>query len=859
MTRLLLATRSTPPSSRAPALALGALLLCAALAALWPAAALAADPEPVQEGTFRAWEQKMRAYFDAHPELKTRREEGTGWEPYNRIKWFNEQRLFNGEDVPLFARWRVWERKRAIEREMLASGKQAVASWFSLGPTNLAGRILALEFDPLDANVLYAGGADGGVWRSTNGGVSWTPLSDELPAIAVNTVAVAQFNSNTIVLGTGEATNNIDRVGGFGIVRSTDYGATWALASIDTSGSWGDNGFHAMDVNPFDGTMIAAANDGIYRSTDDGASWTRVRLGKYSDVVYKPGSADTVYAIKLNSGVDPGNSVRMSTDNGLTWPRRSSGLPTLDWGKSKLAVTPANPEYLYLVITAETTYGLEGLYRSTNSGASWTLQANSPNIIGGQGWYNLSLAADPNNADRIICGGTPLWRSTDGGVNFTQIGSGVHVDHHAIAYRPGTTDNVFVGTDGGIWESTNDGTSWSDRNSGLVTYQFYDICVSQPDPLFSMGGTQDQGTDRWTGSTTWSQGLGADGMVCNCDGSNSLRVYGEIQFGEHYVSNNGGVNWIWINNGLPGSGDWVTPTDLDFNNGLRVYSATVNPVGVHRTLDGGLNWITVDGDGATWISISPVIGGPVWAVWGPNVRYTTDEGTTWVPCSAFGFPVSSPTKIFAHPTDPNAAFVTFSSYSDVAHIARTTDLGVTWQDVTGDFVDQPVNGIAVDPQNPTHWFIGTDVGVWATTTEGQAWAPYEVGLPNAVVADVEIQNSSRKLRAGTHGRGMWEIDISAPSTGVPATAQAIDLMFDEPFPNPVVGGTVFRYAARTPGNLRLAVYDVAGRLVSVVAEHPADGIIRTVRWDTRDVADGVYFARLVSGGQEKTQKVVVVK
>jgi hypothetical protein len=831
-----------------------AVFFFTSLFAAMPLTALAIDePEATAEESFTDWVNRMSAFYETYPELKT--QPGSGWKPFNRAKWFYEQRMVNGE-IPADGRWKAFLRKRELEG---LSSKQASAQWFSLGPTNLSGRILALEFDPNNPSTLYAGAASGGIWKSTDGGVTWVALDDELPTLGVGAIAVLPTNSNIVIMGTGEATNNVDRVGGVGILRSTDAGATWQTTSVSFAVNSG-HGFHCMEANPVTGSILAGSTDGLWRSTDEGATWDSVKTGgHWTDIAWKPGTTDSVYVVRSGEGVST-SGIRLSVDDGMTTlPKFSVGLPVgPDWGKTKMAVTPANSNYIYVAIADQASSGLLGVYRSTDVGATWTLQSNSPNIYNAQGWYNNSLAADPNNENRIIVGGVGLYRSGNGGVTLNLIGTNVHVDHHAVAYRPGTTDNLFVGSDGGVWESTNDGTSWVDRNAGLVTYQFYDICVSQPNALLTLGGTQDQGTDRWTGTTTWLEGLGADGMVCNCDATDATRVYGEIQFGDHYVSTNSGAGWSWINNGITGNGSWVTPTDLDPQNGLHLYTAT--NAGIFRTTDGGANWTNVATGNATWISISPVASGTVWVMkTGGSYMYTTDDGANWSATGFYPFGTGIGTRILAHPTDSLAAFATFGGYASLAHIARTTDMGATWEDVTGDFPDQPVNAIAVDPQNTSLWFVGTDVGVWASANGGAHWEPFETGFPNAVVADLEIQDSSRKLRAGTHGRGLWEVDLTGATGVAPTITESINLMFDPPYPNPAGDGAILRYAARNPGNVTLHVYDVQGRLVSRVADHVADGIIRQLRWDASGVPDGVYFARLSSNGQEKTQKLIVVR
>ena len=820
-----------------------------------------ANAAPAAAEHVSEWLARKQRAFELYPEYQDL--PGHGWKPYHRLKWFYEQRLVNGEEPEVGARWLVWEEK--IRREQAAPS--ARATWFSVGPSNLAGRILALAFDPTDTDILYAGSASGGLWKSTSGGTSWMPLTDELPTLAVGGVAVSPLNPNVVVIGTGEGTLNIDRVGGVGVLKSTDAGATWSTTGLGYAVSSG-HGFHVIRANPVSGTLLAGATDGLYRSTDEGDTWDVVRNGgNYYDVQWKPGDANRVYACKGNDAA--GNNVKVSTDDGVTWAAAGTGQPASSLvGKTKIAVTPADPTVIYAIYAESAgSSGLLGVYRSTDDGGTWTLRATSPNIPNGQGWYNLSLAADPNDAGRLIAGGVALYRSTDGGGMFAGIGGSVHVDHHDAVYRPGGTgDNLFVATDGGIWESTNDGSTWLARNTGLVTYQFYDICVNNnsADPNFLMGGTQDQGTDRWSGTPTWSEGLGGDGMVCNINPVNGTTVFAETQFGIHYRNITAGVGgWTPIMDGITGTGDWVTPVGQDQQAGGHLYTETDD--GIFRSVN-GMSWTNVSSHRARWISISPIDGRVVWTV-RAGAHRSTDDGASWQAASAFPFSTGTATKILAHPTNVDAAFVTFSGYAAAAaHVALTTDLGLTWTDVTGDLPSQPVNAIAIDKNHPTVWFIGTDVGVWYTANGGLNWLPYETGLPNAVVADLEIQNATQKLFAGTHGRGVWEVDFSDVTSLDPEDDGAVmvepptarDAMFDPVWPNPVRDEATFRFAARAPGGITIDVYDVRGRRVSEAVRAPVgDGIIRLHTWYSTDVPSGVYFAVLRAGGEQITRKFLV--
>jgi hypothetical protein len=315
-------------------------------------------------------------------------------------------------------------------------------------------------------------------------------------------------------------------------------------------------------------------------------------------------------------------------------------------------------------------------------------------------------------------------------------------------------------------------------------------------------------------------------------------------------------------NGLPPNNQqWVVPTAEDQLVGNHLYTHHSSG-GIYRTTNGGGLWVNVSSHNATWIDFHRLDGNRIWTTGGAT-WITTDDGSTWTQAAPFGFPTGMPTKVLAHPTDLNSAFVTFSSYgAGIAHVALTTDLGASWSDVSGDFPSQPVNAIAVDPMDATNWYIGTDVGVWTSTNGGANWVPFDAGFPNVLVLDLEIQISERKLVAGTYGRGAWEIDIGSTGTGVDVavTPSAVNLMFDRPSPNPVSERTMLRYAAKHEGRVTLEIYDVRGRLVSHLAEFPrGDGIIRTTPWFPEDVSSGVYFAVLRAGSEQKSHKLIVRK
>jgi photosystem II stability/assembly factor-like uncharacterized protein len=838
-------------------LAILSLITLIMIALTVPTPSAAFDAKASREAT-EAWLDEMHSYFEAHPELRDM--PGSGWKPYNRAKWFLDQRRADGELPDPMARWRAWEAKREIEARI---GAYARTSWFQLGPTRFSGRIIDIEFHPTNADIVYAGAASGGLWKSTDGGDTWQVLTDHLPSLAVGGIVVLPWDPDVVLIGTGEGSNT--GLFGRGIFKSIDGGQTWNPTNL-TFPPGTSTGFHAMEVNAQTGTILAGSRFALYRSTDEGDNWTQVQSGNWSDVKWKPGDPARVYAAKFYGGV------YVSTDDGLTWSHAGSGQPNgASVSKTRIAVSPADPNVIYAHYCDRNTRETYGIYRSTDDGNTWLVRNNTINMLGGQGNYNLSLIVDPDNIDRVVSGGVLLYGSYDGGVTWTVLnpGPGIgsetnpHVDNHAIIYEPGSTSNLWIGTDGGVWRSSDDGETWRSRREGLVTYQFYDICVAQSDPMFMMGGTQDNGVPGRQGIDTWFQTtILSDGMVCNITPTNANEVFAEKQRGIHYKSTDGGHNWFFIISGITGTGLWVTPVDQDQNDPDHLYTST--DAGIFRTTNGGALWVRMTGaeDASTWLSISPIDGNSVWSLEGAEARYSTDDGETWTTAAPYGFSHNAPLRVHAHPTNLDAALVTFGGYTPLGHIGYTTDMGQSWEEVSGDLPVMPVNTIVVDPSRPDDWYIGTDVGVWMSSDGGEHWLPFEAGLPNAIVLDLEIQRSTRKLVAGTYGRGVWEVDLptesSAPDASDPSAR--LRLMLDPPLSNPVASSTVFRFAARTEAPVTLEIHDVAGRRIDRVASYArGDGTVRVVNWDSRGVTGGVYFAVLRSGRDHLSRRLVVVR
>jgi photosystem II stability/assembly factor-like uncharacterized protein len=705
---------------------------------------------------------------------------GMGWKPFNRFEWFYGQRLTPGVDVdPVAARMQAWEAKRADR----TPNRSLDENWSSIGPTNYAGRVLSIAWNPSNTNIIYVGSASGGLWKTTNGGTSWTALTDDLPSLAIGSVALDPNNSNIVYIGTGEGSFNVDAVFGAGVFKSTDGGSTWSTTGLSWSQSQ-NRAINKIIVDPNNSQIIYAACNssvgGIYKSTNGGTSWTLYHTGDVKDLEMHPDSSNVLYCANGYPWGTTSNGIYKSTNGGVTWTQLTSGLPAGSGvGRIELSICESTPTTIYAGYsqTISAGAGLYGIYRSTNGGASWTLQATTPNMYAGQGWYNLVVQAHPTDANQVWSNGVDAYRSTNGGVSWSRMtvysyneshSQYAHADHHAMAYMPGNSNTIILGTDGGLFKSTDGGTSWSSLNTGLVTYQYYAICNDNLQPNVAYGGTQDNGTNKYNNSQTHTRVLGGDGAYCNVDFTNSNIVYAGTQRGTHYKSTNGGSSFSSIQSGISGSGAWVTPRVMDPTNPNILYTGTNL---VYKTTNGGASWTAItpalDASYLSHIAVAPSDPNTIYICYegyDGKVFKTTDGGANWTNIES-GIPERYPTHLAVDPTNRDIVYCAVSGYGS-GHVYKSTNGGSTWNNSSTGLPDLPTNCIVIDQSDGNKMYAGNDLGVYYSSNAGASWSDFSTGLPNVVVDFLALHPSTGTLRAGTHGRGMWETATSAPSLTV---------------------------------------------------------------------------------------------
>lgn len=680
-------------------------------------------------------------------------------------------------------------------------------AWINVGPTNTGGCTKALAFDPNDGNTIYAGAAAGGVWKTINAGSSWSPLTDlVLPDLAVASIAVDPSNSDVVYIGSGDPSVASDGLPGSGLYKSTDAGSTWnKISAAKLPGT-----VNKVLVHPANSAIVFACsydnNRGLYRSTDSGTTFTKVfPTAKNSDGIIWDIAAAQVIAGKLLmycvEGNQPSNAstecgVYKSLDDGATWIKITAGnLPAgNNIGKSALAIPSDDKTKVYcLMANPGGDLANAGLYVSTNSGvlfSSVSVPSGLFNPSGGnaQGWYDLYLAIAPHTspADTLFIGGVEAHYSFDGGSTWHAYSDysgnhNVHVDNQSIAIDPTNTRNVCIGTDGGVYRSTDAGQTWSYRSSGMETMRFYHIGLDKNDYLKTFAGAQDQGVWKTTSGQSPSQVLGGDGFQPIVDPNNANNVYGEGPFGDLFKSTQGGsaVSWFSIDNSAFVQGnanyepsDWEAPFAMAPKNSSTLYTGRQR---LWQSVNAGSNWnaispkFTYNSGNNTYfiesIGLSPANSLLCWiGLDGGKIKLTTDGGTNWADKST-GLPGARVRSIVCHPTDAAWALAAFETYGTAAaRVMRTTNSGTSWTNVSGTTAKLPgvpVNCVALDSTSPsTVWYAATDNGIYYTRDAGSTWSIAGSGLGLAPCWDVQVHANKTTIRVGTHGRSIWEGNVN---------------------------------------------------------------------------------------------------
>ncbi|MFI5229865.1 MAG: dockerin type I domain-containing protein [Gemmatimonadales bacterium] len=718
-------------------------------------------------------------------------------DPVARSEWFWAQRTFPGTQRPYDAMLRA---RLSVMRGSAFSGASAApltGAWRPIGPTGLfvadggffssapqldAGRIAAIVPAATAGGPMYVGTATGGVWRSTNNGASWTPITDNQCALTTGALAQDPVNPSLLYVGTGEGNQGTF---GCGALRSTDGGNTWSTSAtngLNVSGG-GVVDFYTIVVDrasagsPSGTTLLAGLGfntpGGIARSVNSGANWSLVTgasVGVVTSIVAHPTRAGTYYAGARVAPSAAGRGVYRSTDVGATWSQLPP-LPVADpttIGRVQLAVTPAQPNSLWALVGTQQTGRLLGLFRWDESSNQWTqlaaagvVTANTPRgDFGGQASYDLVLQIDPRGANRIFVAGVRAYQSSDGGATFVPMANEIHSDWHVLVFDPRNPDIMWAGTDGGVFVSLDAGETWTSRNYGLAITQYYPGVSMSSDGTLIMGGSQDNGTHIFTGGPFWDGFLGGDGGYTAINYKDSRVMWAESQWSPGVGANilrSDATSAAIRTNGIVGTdrASFIPPLVMDLTTPTKLYFATDR---LYRTTDEGLTWTPISadltkGNGViTTVALAKADSNTIYVgTFDGNVQVSRDGGNTFT--LSTGLPLRTVTRIVVDPATATHALVTVSGFQ-APHIWETTDGAVTWRSIAGNLPDAPANA-AVFVGTTGSIFVGTDVGVFQTADDGATWGAGPTGMPNVIIQDLTYQPSANLLLAGTFGRGMF--------------------------------------------------------------------------------------------------------
>ena len=712
----------------------------------------------------------------------------------------------------------------------------------SIGPAVMSGRISDIAVPAVAqpgerwGRVMYVASAAGGVWKSTNGGVTWAPIFDAVRVSSIGAIAVAPANDSIVYVGTGESNNLRSSSWGAGVYRSADAGATWTLIGLEQSQHIARIVVHpdrqdVVFVAAMGPLWAAGGERGFYKTTDGGHTWRNtLKAGPYTgvtDIALDPSNADVVYAATLQRdrraysfvAGGPESGIWKSTDGGETWVELTQGLPSGDLGRIGIAVAPSQPQTLYATISA--TGDGSGIYRSDDAGATW----RRTNPLQSIPWFFGQIRVDPKQPERVYHLGVSLSVSDDGGKTFRSMAGQTHADQHALLIDPADPEHLLLGNDGGFYVSHDRGATW-DFALNLPVSTFYAIAVDTREPdYFVYGGLQDNGS--WGGparsrdragitNDEWVRAGGGDGFYAAIDPTDPAVVYVESQNGalsrfdfateerksiRPPAEPRDSLRWNWSAPLLISAHDHNTlyfganvlfeSTDRgdswrqlggDLTRALNRDSLPI----MGRTGPGGLGRHegTAEFGNISTIAESPLRRGLLYVGTDDGlVQVTRDGGATWTRIAKFpGVPeLTYVSRVLASAHDEGTVYLALDGHRSNdfrPYLLKSTDYGRTFRSIAGNLpADAPVYVIREHPRTAGLLFAGTEYGVFASRDGGRSWTQLQQGMAPAPVHDLVIQPTANDLVVATHGRGIYILDDLAALEQLPAAATTSPVVF----------------------------------------------------------------------------------
>lgn len=663
----------------------------------------------------------------------------------------------------------------------------AYGDWSFVGPTGDGagpgdikgkGRLDRIAFHPSNASVIYVGAPTGNLWKTTDGGSSWASVTDGLANPGVAGVAISPTNGNVVYLLTGDGDSYSPGYlvydygssrASIGVFKSTDGGTTWTQTGDLYTG--GDYEGHRLTVSNNNGNfLLAATSQGIYRTTNGGTSWEQVKTGEHWDIKFKPGNDSVVYATS-------GSAIFYSNNGGRsgTWNTATTDFSVAAAGRIELGVSENNANYVYALCGNAAAGSYVGIFRSTNSGVSYTRRSNTPNILGSeengldgndQSAYDLGITVKPSDANFIATCGLNVWVSSasNGGTAMvwsTKYREGyagaankyIHPDVHAVAYNP-LNDNLYAATDGGFYRSTDDGVSWTNITNTISTTQFYGMAMRDADAdgdgdgVGFLAGAQDNGMKHRlnSGASNFDHVICCDGYGTAIDPDDPDVLYMNINDG-FYRSLDGGATATGLL-----TVTFYSPLAIDYSDGDTVYiggSSTRRSYNKFASTN-----LTVATNTRRVLTTCPSNQARLYGSAGTNVIRSDDRIATWTTKSGNpGWPVGTFTinDIDVYPTNSLEVYVCFGGYSAGNKVMRSLDGGDTWTNWSGSLPNIPTYGLAIATEGV---YVGTEFGVFFRGYSMTNWVPFYNGMPRAPVTELVV-NDNGLIYASTFGRGAW--------------------------------------------------------------------------------------------------------
>ena len=679
-------------------------------------------------------------------------------------------------------------------------------SWTERGPNNVGGRTRAILYDLNDAGngykKVYAGSVGGGLWVTTDISAAtptWTRIDDFMGNLAVSSIAQDPSNTQNIYIGTGEGWFNADAVQGLGIWKTANGGTSWAQLPSTNNSTF----YHVQKIVVTSTGVILAAtrNGGVQRSTDGGSSWTKV-LGNGTG----GGSNDRAADLEIGSngniycsvGILTSDGIYRSTNGGVNWTKIYTSAS--DEERIELACAPTDQDRIYALVqdnNAPNTDGIKKVMSTSDATAAtptWTnlgtptwCDQGTPttDFTRGQAWYDLIATVDPSNANNVFIGGVDVMKSTDGGSSWSQVtrwaggctGTQIHADNHLIVFKPGSTTEMLFGNDGGIYRSTDGGTTITSKVTGYNVTQYYACAIHPTTTNYFLAGAQDNGTQKFTtaGINAASTATGGDGAFCHIDQTDGVTQITSYVYNNYFVSLTSGNTFIQRSFGNTGS--FINPTDYDDN--TNILYAGNNPGSFFRWNDAGAGGSNTDdvtvtnfaGASVSNVTVSPLTSNRVYFGLsnGSVVRVNNANAGTALTGTVIKTGSGNVSCIVIDGANEDHMLVTYSNYNvtSIYESFNATQASPTWTAVEGNLPDMPVRWAMFDPRNSDWALVATELGVWSTDNLNGAstdWSPTNTNLANVRVDMFQYRSSDRTIAAATHGRGLFTAIVPTSTT-----------------------------------------------------------------------------------------------